>query len=58
MIQENEYDICQVSVMNMQNKEICCGQRFLHDRSTRNMANHFREKYDIHEKMDKVIIIL
>jgi len=58
MIQENEYDICQVLVMNMQNKEICCGQRFLHDGSTGNMANHLRGKHDIHEKMDKVIIIL
>ncbi|CAI2176984.1 10416_t:CDS:2 [Funneliformis geosporum] len=53
MIQENEYDICQVLVINLQNEEICCGQQFLHDGSTGNMANHLREKYDIHEKMNK-----
>jgi len=57
MIQENEYDICQVSVMNTQNEELCCGQRFLHDGSTGNMANHLRGKHDIHEGMDKVIIL-
>ncbi len=58
MIQENEYDICQVPVMNMQNEEICCGQRFLHDGSTGNMANHLRGKHDINGRMDKVIILL
>ena len=57
MIQENEYDIYQVSVINMQNEEICCDQRFLHDGSTGNMANHLRGKHDIHGRMDKVIIL-
>lgn len=55
MIHENEYDTCQVPVMNIQNKEICCGQRFLHDGSTGNMANHLRGKHNIHEGIDKVI---
>lgn len=58
MIQENEYDICQVPVMNMQNEEICCGQRFLHDGSTGNMANHLRGKHSIYEGIDKVIPII
>lgn len=55
MIQENEYDICKVPVINMQNKEICCGQRFLHDGSTGNMANHLRGKHNIYEGINKVI---
>ncbi|CAB5127925.1 unnamed protein product [Rhizophagus irregularis] len=53
MIQNNEYDICKVPVINMQNKEICCGQRFLHNRSTGNMANHLREKHSIYEGINK-----
>ncbi|GBC08696.1 hypothetical protein RclHR1_08310004 [Rhizophagus clarus] len=28
MIQENEYDICQIPVMNMQNKEVCVASDF------------------------------
>jgi len=43
--------------MNTQNEELCCGQQFLHDRSTGNMANHLHGKHDIHEGMDKVIIL-
>ncbi|CAB4406355.1 unnamed protein product [Rhizophagus irregularis] len=53
MIQDNEYDICKVPVINMQNKEICCGQRFLHDGSTENMANHLRGKHSIYEGINK-----
>ncbi|CAB4413300.1 unnamed protein product [Rhizophagus irregularis] len=53
MIQDNEYDICKVPVINMQNKEICCGQRFLHDGSTGNMANHLRGKHSIYEGINK-----
>lgn len=37
---ENEDDICQVPVVNMQNEEVCCGMRFLHDESTGTW--HFR----------------
>ncbi|GET00807.1 hypothetical protein RCL_jg17233.t1 [Rhizophagus clarus] len=51
MIQENEY--CQVLVINMQNEEICCGQRFLHDGSTGNMTNHLCRKHSIYEGIDK-----
>ncbi|CAB4423674.1 unnamed protein product [Rhizophagus irregularis] len=40
-------------VINMQNKEICCGQRFLHDGSTGNMANHLRGKHSIYEGINK-----
>src|SRR4051794_14327 len=56
MDQENEYDICQVPILNMRNEEIYCGQRFMHDRSTGNMANHLRGKHSIHEEMDKVTL--
>ena len=55
MIQEDKYDICQVPIMNIQNEEVCCGQQFLHDGSTGNMANHLREKHSLYEGMDKVI---
>ena len=54
--QDGKYDICQVSILNLQNKEVHCGQRFLHDGSTGNMANHLHGKHSIHEEMNKVII--
>ncbi|CAI2194237.1 4795_t:CDS:2, partial [Funneliformis geosporum] len=31
-----------------------CGQQFLHDGSTGNMANHLRRKHNIHEEMNKL----
>jgi len=43
--------------MNTQNEELCYGQQFLHDESTGNMANHLHRKHDIHEEMNKVIIL-
>ncbi|CAB5295927.1 unnamed protein product [Rhizophagus irregularis] len=57
MIQDNEYDICKVLVINMQNKKICCSQRFLHNRSTENMANHLCGKYSIYEGINKAKVI-
>ncbi|RGB34204.1 hypothetical protein C1646_787566 [Rhizophagus diaphanus] len=53
MIQDNDYDICKVLVINMQNKESCCGQQFLHDGSTGNIANHLRRKHSIYEGINK-----
>ncbi len=56
MVQENNYDICQVPILNVRNEEIRCGQRFLHDGATGNMANHLRGKHSIHEGIDKVML--
>ncbi|CAI2177516.1 17103_t:CDS:2, partial [Funneliformis geosporum] len=52
--QDVKYDICQVSILNLQNEATYCDQRFLYNGSTGNMANHLHGKHNIHEKMNKL----
>ncbi|CAG8544470.1 5436_t:CDS:2 [Dentiscutata heterogama] len=48
------YDVCEVKVMNLSDKEVECSHKFIHDSSTGNMSSYLQSKHDIYENQNKV----